>query len=268
MSDLAGSAVLSLLASLEAAGAKSTFSSAVLSETVTFKSFGHTNALRFMVDTPGTLGMNVDTPQSFSGFVVDVPGSLGPPVVTGKVMLVDASAGEAYVEKDLGTTYPELWITWLLRLDPATVARWEDGAENPQIITVDIASGGGGNVDAAIIAAGLPGWETVWSGPSGTLGSPGLHTLELHYVNVGPSDIYLDHLLIVNGTNGSGLDGQFLQVGIRFASAASPNLCYFDNVKAGTTRGDANVFSDNFDDGTLDAWTNDVGDVSVVEDPF
>jgi hypothetical protein len=93
--------------------------------------------------------------------------------------------------------------------------------------------------------------------------------LEVHVAGGAPLDFYVDGTLVDSSSWNLdvGVKPDRIYVGQRYGYLADPaSIVYIDNVKVGTTRGGSEIFSDDFEDNTLDAWDATSGDVSVIDD--
>ncbi len=183
----------------------------------------------------------------------------------GKVLKADASAADAYVELDVGAGgLADIWVETRVFFTAPTLALW-------------IANGPGYNLTNMLDDAGTSAVDslfanTTWNTGFVFAGSPvagvWATVLQHHKVDGTPDfSLYVDGVLL--GTDSSGSDNaRFLQFGQIGVPVNDPDaVSYTDYVKIGTTPGGSEIFSDDFEDGTLDAWTTTFGDVSVVDDP-
>jgi hypothetical protein len=194
-----------------------------------------------------------------------------------KVLKADCSAvGDSYAQKNLAAPQADVWLTAEVRFDSAAFAAWGPGYSGAFLAYLAGTTAG--------VPDGIwtydPGGGMVWSTEDdGDFAAPAptadaWHTLELHYL-VGATDstvtAYVDGIagpayhpptgtLSVYSLLAGQSDGSSPQV--------AANVAYVRSVKAGTSRGNDDLFADDFSSGDLSAWDSVVGAVSVVDDPF
>ncbi len=194
----------------------------------------------------------------------------GPPPST-KVLKADASSTvDDWVEIDLGSNQSEVWVTLTLRMTAAALAFWVTETATPQFSSLFQA--GHADMSDWVLANIPPGMD--WYNGSGTGGSIAAASdvwllLEEHYTNGGATQLYVEGTLGPDFTDATNTDIRFVRIGQFNGNDPDVSaIVYIDNVKIGTTRGASNLFADDFEDGTLDAWTTTSGDVSVIDNPF
>lgn len=182
-----------------------------------------------------------------------------------KVLRVDPSVADAWVQKDLGAPQPDFWVTI--------------EAYFPADAIAELVSSGGGWLISLFLpdgttdtdAVGISGgeWSTYGGSPGGTPGPAGAWlTLELHHVTSDAGEFDVDGVEVTTSSDFSGgFDSQNVRVGLWNGFALSPSLFYVRRVKVGTTRGGNDLADDDFSSGDLSYWTTMSGDVSVVDDP-
>lgn len=191
-----------------------------------------------------------------------------------KVLKANASIADAYVEQDLGATYDDLWVTVDVLFASDALAAWLAGEQSGEFCQFTDALSNY-QESAQITSAGFVWPDEGWA--SGSIASNGAspiadawQTLEMHR-KVSASQItelYVNGSLI--GTSADlGNPTQFVSVGQEGTVVNdATGVVYIRNPRVGTTRGASDVYADDFSSGDLSAWTNTVGDVSVVDDPL
>lgn len=187
-----------------------------------------------------------------------------------KILRADASAASAWVELDLGSNEPEVWVTFKLRFDAAALALWTGSASGwfaqlfdpTHSFADDFLLIQGGQWQDALEIGGTPVADT-WI------------LCELRYVlDNGFGDIicefFVDGSLLFSNTfpTFAGGEARYVRIGNDASPADPASVAYFDDILVGTTRGGSDLFADDFEDGTLAAWTSTSGDVSVIDDPY
>ena len=187
----------------------------------------------------------------------------------------DTSADDAYVQFDFAADESEVWVTLTdCTWDVAAEAVWESeefsgdfGLIRAHTDTMGV------DTNAQGASLGVDGATNKWYqdrsashfGPAAIADT--LYLVELHYDRGVVTEIYIDSTVIdPAAVDGDAIrDAFWVRVG---ASNGAPNdadaIVLIGDVKIGTTRGGAELFSDDFEDGTLDAWSSTFGDVSVV----
>ncbi len=256
MTDFFGAFSLPVTVSISTAGAKTTTSS--FSRNVSFSSrfAAHTNALRLNAGTPGTFG-----------FTVDAPGRLISGTNPAKALKANGSVADALVSLTLASPQSELWLSYQLGLPQAAIDGFTEPGSGAGVFLDDLAS------ETSTFAINDPvTFGAVWTGFWGGAGSIPAPTdvwqlVERHFVNGTLSEAYIGGVRVWTETPpASNIDAFSLGL-IACVPHAAGSVVYFSDVKVGTVRGGSDLFSDDFSDGTLDAWTNTDGDVSVVAPP-
>lgn len=183
-----------------------------------------------------------------------------------KVLKSDGSISDAYVEKDLGASYPELWITVFALIDAASLTQWISDGHNQSLLAL-FGPGSVPQTDTVLVTS-APAWSTGWGGTGGIPAGDIWVLLEFRHVTSGSTELYINGSLVVAATDLSGVDSRIVQIGQQGVDGNAPSVVYYDDVKVGTTRGGSDLFSDDFESGGLTAWTTQIGDVSVVEAPI
>lgn len=187
----------------------------------------------------------------------------------GKVMKADASADEAYVEFDLASDYPELWLTYRLAYDDAALAFWTSDGSSPAF-DVFLPDPPVSQADFLNLFNDLGTMK--WNDANVTGTADGAantwHLVKHHITNGEAVQVYIDSVLVINTTDSSGVDLHYVDLGLRDVNPNAASIAYVDDVKVGTTEGGDDILADGFEDGTFDAWTNASGDVSIIDDPF
>ncbi len=244
MSDITGSFTATFVFSPEFTGFATKTSSFTAEFEFSSRFEGHTNSLTLGVNTPGSL---VQTGAAY--------------------MKADATDDFAYVEKNLGADYSEVWVTYQIRFDEDTLAIWSGDSFSEDLDEM-WDPGHINPIDGTSIInfSGLA-WATYFDNG----GSPeaGTHTVE-HHLITGPSsafsDLYIDGDLVASDDPPAMDDVRYIRLGLAEASPGNPlgGIAYFDDVKVGTTREGDDIFSDDFSSGNLSSWTTTFGDVSAV----
>ena len=191
----------------------------------------------------------------------------------GKVLKSDASADWAWVEKDLGSGESEVWVTYRLAFDAASLATWSSNTVSSDFDELFEATHTTQQDAASIINFGTLNWATFF-GSSGTPVADITHTVEHHLLNggagAGVSQLYVDGVLVAGATGLTVASVRYVRMGLAPADPGNPigGVNYIGGVMIGTTRGASDLFADDFSSGDLTAWTSTFGDVSVVNDPF
>lgn len=188
-----------------------------------------------------------------------------------KVLKADASVADAYVEFALTPAPDDVWLTFGFATVTAAVAAFDDSMADGRFflaqtddwsdaVLTDPAGG------PATFATGF-----IFGGP--LIVADTWVTVEFHLnVTTGDSDLYVDGVLVGSNAAGGGFYGptDVVRFGLRAVDSGwAPGVfAYFDNVKVGTTRGDDDLFGDDFESGDLSAWTTESGSVSVIDDPL
>jgi len=181
------------------------------------------------------------------------------------VMEVDGSAGDAYVEKNLGANYSDYWLTVVLKIDAASLAAWVILNQSPYLAGA-LESNHTSDSDGFGVFVGPTQWFSDWWN---ALGVPAVATdvfvtCELHHVSPTVSELIVD---VTTATSNSGLGGNdthYLRVGQIASPMSTPCLTYVASVAVGTTRGARDIFFDDFSSGDFSEWTSVVGDVTLV----
>jgi PKD repeat protein len=189
-----------------------------------------------------------------------------------KVLKADCSAGDAYVEKDFGSPLASFWLQFDIYIPTATftaIATAQFSAELFHSVTDGIFLTGWSTSGAShpFSFGNKNYWNDVaaTNPVNGSFTADAWHTLELHYDGTNVT-WKADGSTLFTGTNpGFSLDAA--KFGGVFRAGFSGEIYYIDNVKIGTTEGASDIFSDNFESGTLAAWDSTHGSVSVVNDP-
>jgi len=176
----------------------------------------------------------------------------------------DASAADAWVEFDIGSDQPLVWLTYEQRVTIAALvvplegrfAQLWDPTHTSQIDFVSFVDSGGLNWQSdGAFGDTPPPAGNVWQ------------TVELLHENGSTESLYVNTVLIGSGT-ASGDDTRFLTLGLRDVFTPDPtSVVLIRNVKLGTTRGGDDLFSWPDTETDLSAWTSQSGDVSVVPAP-
>src|SRR6266496_2247882 len=180
-----------------------------------------------------------------------------------KILKCDASVADAWVEIDLGSNQPEVWLTAEIKMDDFALADFL--LSNPYM--AQFWNPAHSTFTDYFSVYDVSNWQGGWGlGPPSPTGSDILHTIELRHVNGGNSTLYVDTIQVYDFSPESlGFDTRFITIGLINVSVTPASILYFDNIKVGTTRGANDIFGDDFDSGNLSAWTSTSGDVSVID---
>jgi hypothetical protein len=115
------------------------------------------------------------------------------------------------------------------------------------------------------------GFTDSYPGPQGITGDT-WHTIQMHISlsGAGSIDWKVDGVSEGTSTCVGSTSYKRWRFGLLYGNGdvTSDNFIYLDNIKIGTSGfGSSEIFSDDFEDGTLDAWGATSGDVSVVDTP-
>jgi len=172
------------------------------------------------------------------------------------------------VQFDLITPLDDVWTTFRMAQYTADLAAWtESGIGNSPFFEVDV-----GDYSAFPVILEVNGTAPGWDDQTGNTGTTPLpvaeawQDCEVHSKPDFTFDFYVGGVLVFSG---AGIGVPDLAAHFFFGNfrAYNPSVVYYDDVKIGTTRGGADLFSDDFESGDLSAWSNVVGDATVVESP-
>lgn len=191
-----------------------------------------------------------------------------------KVLKADSSAADAWVQTPftLGGTF---WLTFRFAYDSAALALWMAGNAAGAIAAL---RGSPAAIDRAntLLDGGFyngTGWTSIGiSGDTtttGTIPDPDVwHIGELNYEAGVIMEFFVDGVSQHSFAGPAGNANKAL-FGLYSTIVGDPAaVIYIDDVKIGTTRGGSDIFSDDFEDGTFNAWDSVTGDCSIVDDPF
>jgi hypothetical protein len=192
------------------------------------------------------------------------------------VMKADASSADAYAQFDFPSDEPEVWLTLSCFWDSVAQAVWALEEFSGDISRIRCHTDGGGSTNANGASIGVDAGTVKWyQDRAGSHFGPVAvndvtYLVELYYKQDTPdgtTEMYVDGTLIqsvlVDGS--TFLDAYRIFVGQSNGAPNDPGtIVYVDDVKVGTTRGGSEIFTDDFEDGTFDAWTSTTGDVSLV----
>lgn len=182
------------------------------------------------------------------------------------VLSTDASVADAWVQFDIVTPQPEIWVTYEMRIPASTLSLMlsSGGAFFSCIFpTADPGFPGDPTTDAFGVTGG--GW-----GPGGT-GDPDPDVwmlCEHQHITASIGAFYVDTVQIASPTDFASIDSNLVRIGQTNTFGLDPSLVYFRNVKIGPTRGSDDYLSWPNTETNLDAWTTVQGDASVIPDPF
>lgn len=196
-----------------------------------------------------------------------------------KVLKADASSGsECYVQLDFGPE-DDTWVTLDVWVRQDALDLWSSTHDSSD------ASGSFANLWATVAAPGSPEvgvftwddgpgptWVVDRLGPAfddGPFDACTWYTIELRIEAGVALECYIDGSLIVTtGPLDISVKADRLRVGQEFAYMVDPAaVAYIDNVKVGRTRGASDIFSDDFESGSLAGWSSVVGAMSIVDAP-
>lgn len=188
-------------------------------------------------------------------------------------MKADVSSADAYVTYDLPVDQSEVWLTLSCFWDAVAQAVWEAEEFSGDFGLLKAHNDVGGTANANGASLGVQSAVNKWYqdrsashfGPAAT--NDVTYLVEIHYSRGVTTAVYIDGTLIDTVVvDGDAIRDVFqIQVGQANGTPNDPGaIAYIDDVKLGTSRGGTELFSADFDDGTFDAWTTTVGDVSLV----
>ncbi len=174
----------------------------------------------------------------------------------------DAATDDAWIEVDLGSDQSDVWLTYEIKFAADALAFWQTMGNYSGNFHVVLANDDADQLHYLSINS------DGWVGYNGGLEVPVADvwaTIEAHRSTLGVGDTYLDGVLFDTGPDIDSNDARFVRLGQSGALTDAASVCYFRNIKVGTTRGGTDIFADDFSDGTFDAWTTTFGDVSLIE---
>jgi len=194
------------------------------------------------------------------------------------VLQTDGQSSDAYVTKSFATSIGDDWYIefefYIPSALPASLAShsrsfsgdiWEWGPTG-SADTLFLQSAGGGVYDIELL-----------HGTLSVLASDVWHKLQFHTrFDSGLSDWFQSVLLDGVDPFGGEFQDSFslsdihtptFNFGQHFANHISGEIVYIDNVKIGTTFGGSEIFSDDFEGGSLSAWTSVTGSATIIVDP-
>ncbi len=186
--------------------------------------------------------------------------------MTTYLLKADASAGDAYAEFDFGSNEEEVWYTFSLLVAQPALDLWESGSNIVSLPALTLATT---TSNEYINIADPMAWGDLWVGNFGQGSIPppvagSWMVCEWHFVRASLEEFYVNGSLVWSAGGGIThlVDG--IQAGVQFGPADAASIAYYKDIKAGTTRGGNDLADIDMSDGTLDAWTTTVGDVSAV----
>lgn len=176
----------------------------------------------------------------------------------GKVAKFDSTADSAFAQIDLTSDQSIAWIEGRVRLDADALAN----GPTEFLTLIDNASG-----QLAAVYALSP---DIW-GSSGTVDAGNVPpatadswlTFETYYEDGVEFSFYIEGTLVFTASGPP--VGGLRSIGIGMYGPVDA-IVDFDDVKIGTTRHGTDLFADDFEDGTFDAWTAIEGDATIIED--
>ncbi len=184
-------------------------------------------------------------------------------------MKSDASIGDAYATADWGSPESELWVTFGLYLPAAALAYWAANGSPPRSgLLLKFDDGFNEFLQLSDFGSGLR-WTDFWVQSTDPPTGDTCLTVEHHYTNGGPIQVYVDGVLVISTTDLNLSEFSSISLGQDLAGAGGLNpdpdeVVYIQYAKVGTVRGGSNLFSDDFSSGDFSAWSSTTGDVSVV----
>lgn len=185
-----------------------------------------------------------------------------------KVLRVDPSAADAWVEKDLGTPIADFWITADIFFPAATLAQfllyasqWIFNTMLPDDTQADAVGVEGGGPSAHWVPLGTTG--------SSPIPADAWLTCEFHHLTNtgGLGEFIVGGVHLIGTFDITGTDSQKVLIGLLGSGMLTPSVFYIRNVKFGTTQGASDLGADDFSSGDLTFWTTTSGDVTVIDDP-
>ncbi len=206
-----------------------------------------------------------------AGFVGEAP----PPTDSGFALKTNGDVSDAYVGLNFGLDATEVWITFGLALDSASLSYWIVNDFGPDFAYIQNTSGPvtmivGANDNVSSLEWDFRAFDGIHYGSSITPTAGVWKTFECHTSQPsGNCELYINGSLVASGTDGSPhASTRYLYLGQIDPPTGGDSTLYFKNVKVGTTRGASNIFADDFS-GDLSGWSDGVtGDCTIVADPF
>ncbi len=159
----------------------------------------------------------------------------------------------------------DVWFTLRVAVDATALTYFTDVA-NPNYLQLVRPFGAGTAGTLSLQSDPLTWWGPTDSAIEVTPNE--WHLIEYHRVTSSLRNLYVDGVLIAGSSPGSTTVGSF-NLGITALASHDPDaVIYIDDLMVGTAQGIGDIFSEDFEDGTFDAWDTTSGDVSIVDDPF
>ncbi len=186
------------------------------------------------------------------------------------VLRLDAASGSGIVSRDLVTMYSEVFVT----VDVAFSASYLTGLL-AQAFGHPVLEATASTSDDQALDIFQQSSVAKWAWDFGTpttftpataITSLQFYTVEMHVTAGSPfaTQFWIDGVSVGALTISANLaDIQYLDLR---AEGGWAGLIYFDNFKAGTTRGASDIYADDFS-GDLSGWTNAVNDATIIADP-
>jgi hypothetical protein len=192
--------------------------------------------------------------------------------MTKVLQAVTDGTDSSYIRKSF-SPQTEVWVTASVGFTQAAADVWTSDPTGATSFSGDmlLLFSSPDGISAGIDGAG-PGIEWYVTPALGTSTSPAptpdsFQTLEIHFTASSTAEFYVDGTLAVSGATASTTADEVL-VGLQGeAPTSADSILYVEYVLVGTTRGGSEIFSDHFEDGTLDAWDITSGSVSVITTP-
>ncbi len=200
------------------------------------------------------------------------------PAIPAYVMKADSSSNDAYVYKDFGNQ-ADVWVTFDARYSAATLTFWGTPNEYSGTFGATEPNGGGsgggrfwlepdfvsGNI--GLFRAGAT--PNTVNDPSSAPTGDAWHTYELRVIASGAASLIIDGGTPITTNSGNATQSGRIYLGLLDSPYNDPaSVCYFRNVKVGTTQGASDLFADDFLSGDLSNWDTTSGDCTVILDPF
>jgi hypothetical protein len=186
------------------------------------------------------------------------------------------ASGPAYLKLDLGSSHSEIWVSFRTRLSLDSLKELVLNGWSRDLVNLRTSS----NVEVSKVMVNdnhnvaLAEWQLV-DATMVELSFDILHVhpdkwtqIGLHYHDTVLHDLYVDgklgaHYPVYNiGSIRNVYLGQYGSATYNF------NSFYFDDLEIGSTKGANDLFSDDFDGADLSSWTDRLGMISQILDPF
>ncbi len=182
-----------------------------------------------------------------------------------KVLKSDAQSADAWLAKTISPTTGDVWLTFDIGLDAAALTAFSATLSGYFGTMFD----SGFSNFLALVHIYFGNWDTVCETVFSPTPATGWTTLEVHYnTSTFDEELYAGGSLISSCNTGFGNSVEHIVIGQRDGAVGTDMIVYFRNILVGTTRGDDDIFSDDFSSNDFSNWTTTSGAVSLVTPPF